>query len=144
MPYLLPFCKIQKNMHCHCGTNNRATRRSFTNPCKPEGRPCAREESASMKLIYMNQKYFFLFSSLIEAVKMCGSGVSNSVRPVTGNTHICFGGFFCIRGVSRKICSTNKRNTIKLIKSFNILSLTFLINSMSLVRLKNLWFLCSL
>ena len=34
-------------MHCHCGTNNRAPRLTFTNPCKPEVRPGAREESAS-------------------------------------------------------------------------------------------------
>ena len=30
-------------MHCHCGTNNRAPRWTFTDPCKPG----AREESAS-------------------------------------------------------------------------------------------------
>ena len=30
-------------MHCHCGTNNRAPRWTFTDPC----RPGAREESAS-------------------------------------------------------------------------------------------------
>ena len=34
-------------MHCHCGTNNRAPRWTFTNPCKPKVRPGAREESAS-------------------------------------------------------------------------------------------------
>ena len=34
-------------MHCHCGTNNRAPRWKFTDPCKPEVRPSAREESAS-------------------------------------------------------------------------------------------------
>ena len=34
-------------MHCHCGTNNRAPRWTFTAPCKPEVRPGAREESAS-------------------------------------------------------------------------------------------------
>ena len=33
-------------MYCHCGTNNRAPRRSFTDPCKPEVRPGAREDSA--------------------------------------------------------------------------------------------------
>ena len=32
-------------MHCHCGTNNRAPRWTFTDPCKPEVRPGAREES---------------------------------------------------------------------------------------------------
>ena len=26
-------------MHCHCGTNNRASRWTFTDPCKPEVRP---------------------------------------------------------------------------------------------------------
>ena len=34
-------------MHWHCGTNNRAPRWTFTDPCKPEVRPGAREESAS-------------------------------------------------------------------------------------------------
>ena len=34
-------------MHCHCGTNNRAPQWTFTDPCKPEVRPGAREESAS-------------------------------------------------------------------------------------------------
>ena len=34
-------------IHCHCGTNNRAPRWTFTDPCKPEVRPGAREESAS-------------------------------------------------------------------------------------------------
>ena len=34
-------------MHCQCGTNNRAPRWTFTDPCKPEVRPGALEESAS-------------------------------------------------------------------------------------------------
>ena len=34
-------------MHCHCGTNNRAPRWTLTDPCKPEVRPGAWEESAS-------------------------------------------------------------------------------------------------
>ena len=34
-------------MHCRCGTNNRVPRLTFTDPCKPEVRPGAREESAS-------------------------------------------------------------------------------------------------
>ena len=34
-------------MHCHYGTNNRAPRWTFTDPCKPEVRPGAREESVS-------------------------------------------------------------------------------------------------
>ena len=34
-------------MQSHCGTNNRAPRWTFTDPCKPEVRPGAREESAS-------------------------------------------------------------------------------------------------
>ena len=33
-------------MHCYCGTNNRAPRWTFTDPCKPEVRPGARKESA--------------------------------------------------------------------------------------------------
>ena len=38
-------------MHCHCGYNNRAQRWTFTDPCKPEVRPGAREESASPALL---------------------------------------------------------------------------------------------
>ena len=34
-------------MHCQCGTNDRAPRWLFTDPCKPEVRPGSREESAS-------------------------------------------------------------------------------------------------
>ena len=34
-------------MHCHCSTNNRAPRWTFTDPRKPEVRPGVREESAS-------------------------------------------------------------------------------------------------
>ena len=34
-------------MHRHCGSNNRAPRWTFTDPCKPELRPGAREESTS-------------------------------------------------------------------------------------------------
>ena len=34
-------------MHCYYGTNNRAPRWTFTDPCRPEVRPGAREESAS-------------------------------------------------------------------------------------------------
>ena len=34
-------------MHCHCGTNNRAPWWTFTDPCKPEAKPGAWEESAS-------------------------------------------------------------------------------------------------
>ena len=34
-------------MHWHCGTNTRAPRWIFTDPCKPEVRPGVREESAS-------------------------------------------------------------------------------------------------
>ena len=38
-------------MQCHCGTNNRAPRLIFTDPCKPEVRLGAREESASPALL---------------------------------------------------------------------------------------------
>ena len=34
-------------MHCRCCTNNKAPRCTFTDPCKQEVRPGAREESAS-------------------------------------------------------------------------------------------------
>ena len=41
-------CKNTKElMYCHCGTNNRAQRRTFTDPCKPEVRQGTREESVS-------------------------------------------------------------------------------------------------
>ena len=35
-------------MHCQSGTNNRAPRWTFMDPCKPEVRPSAREEWASL------------------------------------------------------------------------------------------------
>ena len=34
-------------MHFHCGNNNRTPRWTCTDPCKPEVRPDAQEESAS-------------------------------------------------------------------------------------------------
>ena len=34
-------------MQCHCSTNSKVQRWTFTDPCKPEVRPDAREESAS-------------------------------------------------------------------------------------------------
>ena len=46
-PYLLLHVKYKKLMHGHCGTNNRVPRWTFTDPCKTEVRPGAREESAS-------------------------------------------------------------------------------------------------
>ena len=39
---------------------------------------------------HMNQKYFFLFSSLIEPIKSFRSGGLNRVGHVTGNKHIFF------------------------------------------------------
>ena len=47
-------------MNCHCGTNDRAPRWTFTGPCKPEVRPDAREESASpawLAATAMNARY---------------------------------------------------------------------------------------
>ena len=38
--------KTKELMHCHCGTNNRAPQWTFSDPCKPEVRPGAKEESA--------------------------------------------------------------------------------------------------
>ena len=35
-------------MHCHCGTNNRAPGWTFMDPCKPEVRPGAQEESIGL------------------------------------------------------------------------------------------------
>ena len=37
-------------MHCCCGTNNRAPRWTFTNPCTPEVRPSAREVSVKVTM----------------------------------------------------------------------------------------------
>ena len=39
--------KYKELMYRHCGTNNRAPRWTSTDPCKPEVRPGARDESAS-------------------------------------------------------------------------------------------------
>ena len=50
-------------MHCHCGTNNRAPRWTFTDPCKLEVRPGAREESASPAWFIIILLYFFFFIS---------------------------------------------------------------------------------
>ena len=44
-------CKIQTNVCTVTGTNNRAPRWTFTDPCKPEVRPGAREEPASPGLL---------------------------------------------------------------------------------------------
>ena len=46
----------------------------------------------SLKLIHMNQKYVFLFSSLLESIKSFGSGVLNRVGRVTltGTKHNFF------------------------------------------------------
>ena len=45
--YVLQMYNTKELMHCHCGTNNRAPRWTFTDLCKREVRPGAREESAS-------------------------------------------------------------------------------------------------
>ena len=42
-----PDISLCELMHCHCVTNNTAPRWTFTDLCKPEMRPGAREESAS-------------------------------------------------------------------------------------------------
>ena len=42
-----PMQITKEMMHCHCDTNNRAPRWTFTDPCKAEVRPGAREQSAS-------------------------------------------------------------------------------------------------
>ena len=39
--------KYKELMYCHCGTNNRASQWTFTDPCKPKMGQCAREESLS-------------------------------------------------------------------------------------------------
>ena len=38
-------------MHCHCGTNNRAPRWTFTDPCKPEVRPGALDLELKCRII---------------------------------------------------------------------------------------------
>ena len=43
-------------MHCYCGTNNRAPRCTFTDPCKPEVRPGAREKSSSPAWLAVNAR----------------------------------------------------------------------------------------
>ena len=48
-------------MHCHCGTNNRAPRWTFTDPCKAEVRPGAREESAIYKIRLLSKSENFRF-----------------------------------------------------------------------------------
>ena len=71
-------------MHCHCSTNNRAPRCTFTDPCKPEVRPGAREEAASpasvvkLKMVtgtYMLQSTCAVFNQLENdpACFMCDS-----------------------------------------------------------------------
>ena len=49
-------------MHCHCGTNHRAPRYTFTDPCKPEVRPGAREESEMLKNNEYSDKVWFDYS----------------------------------------------------------------------------------
>ena len=44
-------------MHCHCGTNNRALRWTFTDPCKPEVRPGVQEES----VLQIAEEWYFHF-----------------------------------------------------------------------------------
>ena len=41
-------------MHCHCGTNNRAPRWTFTDPCKPEVRPGIRNNTIGRLTIPYN------------------------------------------------------------------------------------------
>ena len=45
-------------MHCHCGTNNRASRWTFTDPCKPEVRPGAREDYEFYCILVQGHLFF--------------------------------------------------------------------------------------
>ena len=54
-------------MHCHCGTNNRAPRWTFADPCKAEVTPGAREESVKET------------SFLDLNIKVIGNGIHTSV-----------------------------------------------------------------
>ena len=67
-------------MHCHCGTNNRAPRWTFTDPCKPEVRPGAREESVHItnfpflsSNIPSSPAYGVFISQLIRYARACSS-----------------------------------------------------------------------
>ena len=54
-------------MHCHCGTNNKAPLWTFTDPCKPEVIPGAREESAFPAWLAapdMNMYFFVIITRL--------------------------------------------------------------------------------
>ena len=48
-------------MHCHCGTNNRAPRWTFTDPCKPEVRPGLKIQTKFYKLDNLSFEFQRLF-----------------------------------------------------------------------------------
>ena len=52
-------------MHCHCGTYNRAPRWTFTDPCKTQVRPGAREESADVNGMWTH------FSKCSDTISTC-------------------------------------------------------------------------
>ena len=68
-------------MHYHCGINKRSPRLTFTDPCKPEGRPGAREELASpvwLSATAMNARdtkviYGGLISTNINLNRLCSN-----------------------------------------------------------------------
>ena len=61
-------------MHRYCGTNNRATRWTFTDPCKPEARPGAREESPSPAWLAAPAKEL-LQTGRLHTVTLCNNHV---------------------------------------------------------------------
>ena len=77
-------------MHCHCGTNNRAPQWTFTDPCKPEVRPGAREESASPAWLAapaMKYKMVFSLDRLKGLIQIC---VSMRVTSLNCTEHSLF------------------------------------------------------
>ena len=98
-------------MHCHCGTNNRAPRWTFTDPCKPEVRPGAREESASpawLAIPAMNAR---------DTTKLYYITVSNPDTKYSGSC--CF--FYMLLQKINRGCMTLKECSFKIRKSLQAL-----------------------
>ena len=100
-------------MHCHCGTNNRAPRWTFTDPCKLEVRPGAREESwlaapainahTKISLSYLSITNFF--SPIIRAVIPCvlrWSSLQTTVRRVKCEANFVSSGSKIVKRLRRQ------------------------------------------
>ena len=88
-------------MHCHCGINNKAPRCTFTNRCKPDVRPGAREESASpswlsapswmpstQERVYMEAWHWMWTDTISEVSQLQHTRKKNNntwVEPLTGH-----------------------------------------------------------